>query len=56
MSQILHGAETDLGWMMGWTTLLFVASMVGWTLWAYAPWRRQLMEDAGRIPLEGGDA
>jgi len=55
MSQLLHGAQSDLGWMMGLTTLLFIASMVGWTMWAFAPSRRKAMEDAANMPLDGGD-
>jgi cbb3-type cytochrome oxidase subunit 3 len=42
------------------STLLFVAAYVGWAVWAYAPSRRAVMEDCGRIPfdedLPGGDA
>ncbi|HHO49911.1 MAG TPA: cbb3-type cytochrome c oxidase subunit 3 [Deltaproteobacteria bacterium] len=52
MSQLLHGAESHLGWLMGWTTLLFFSSMIGWTWWAYAPSRRGLMERASQIPFE----
>ena len=55
MSQLLHGAESNLGWLMGWTTLLFFTSMVGWTLWAYAPSRRAAMDAASRIPLDDGE-
>ena len=48
---------TELGWLMGGTTLLFVACFIGWTLWAWSPRNRELMEAAGRIPLdEGGPA
>lgn len=58
MNQVLHaGAETaQLGTLMGFTTLFFVVVMVGWTAWAMWPSRKEQMEAAGRIPLEGGDA
>jgi cbb3-type cytochrome oxidase subunit 3 len=50
------GAETaELGTLMGLATIVFVAALVGWTTWAWWPGRREQMEAAGRIPLEGGD-
>jgi cbb3-type cytochrome oxidase subunit 3 len=55
MSQLLHGAESEMGWLMGWTTVLFFSSMVGWTLWAFSPSRREAMDEASRMPLDGGD-
>lgn len=55
MSQILHGAHSDLGWLMGTTTVVFFSLMVAWTVWTFAPSRRQLMDEASRLPLEGGD-
>lgn len=55
MSQLMHGVHSDLGWLMGLTTLLFISSMVGWTVWAFAPSRRQLMDQASRIPFDGGE-
>ena len=55
MSQLLHGSHSELGWLMGLTTVLFVSCMVAWTVWAFAPSRRQAMEDASRIPFEGGE-
>lgn len=57
MNQVLHaGAETaQLGILMGWTTAFFVVTMVGWTAWAWWPSRKEQLEAAGRIPLEGGD-
>ncbi|MEQ1564811.1 MAG: CcoQ/FixQ family Cbb3-type cytochrome c oxidase assembly chaperone [Myxococcota bacterium] len=58
MNQVLHeGAEAArMGWLLGFTTLLFFGTMIAWTVWAYAPSRRVWMEQAGRIPLDGGDA
>lgn len=58
MNPVLHaGAETaQLGELMGFTTLFFVVMMAGWTAWAWWPGRKEQMEAAGRIPLEGGDA
>lgn len=55
MSQLMHGAHSDLGWLMGLTTILFISSMVGWTIWAFSPGRRELMDQASRIPFDGGE-
>lgn len=56
MNQVLReGAEmAQLGWLMGLTTILFFVTMVGWTLWAFAPSQKQRMEEDARIPLDGG--
>jgi cbb3-type cytochrome oxidase subunit 3 len=48
-------ATAELGTWMGLATVVFVAALVGWTVWAYSPSRRERLEAAGRIPLEGGD-
>ncbi len=56
MTVLRMGAETaQLGSLMGGTTVVFVAFMVAWTAWAWWPGRREQLEAAGRIPLEGGD-
>ena len=57
MNQVLHaGAETaQLGFLMGITTVFFFVTMVGWTVWAFAPGRRVAFEAAGRLPFEGGE-
>jgi cbb3-type cytochrome oxidase subunit 3 len=57
MNQVLHaGAETArMGELLGFTTLFFLLTMVGWTVWAWSPGRRLAMEAAGRQPLDGGD-
>lgn len=53
MNQVLHaGAETaQLGVMLGFTTLIFLVAMVGWTWWAWAPSRREKMDQAALLPL-----
>lgn len=56
MSQLLHGAHSDMGLLMGLTTLLFFSTLVGWTLWAYAPGNRETIERASRLPFEGEDS
>ena len=33
MSQLLHGAHSDLGLLMGITTVVFFSALVGWTIW-----------------------
>jgi hypothetical protein len=57
MNQVLHaGAETArLGSLLGYTTVFFLVTMVGWTLWAWAPGSRLAMEAASRLPLDGGE-
>ena len=57
MNHVLRAAgdSVSLGWLMGLTTLLFIAAFVAWTWWAYAPSRKAKMEEAGRIPFEGED-
>lgn len=57
MNNVLRaGAATaDLGSLMGLTTVFFVACLLGWTWWAWSPARRQGLDAAGRIPLEGGE-
>ncbi len=55
MSQLLHGAHSDLGWLLGGTTVLFFSCMIGWIVWTFAPSRRALMDEASRLPLDGGE-
>jgi cbb3-type cytochrome oxidase subunit 3 len=46
-----------LGWLLGLTTVVFVVWFVGWTVWAYLPRNKQMMEEAARMPLmDGGDS
>ena len=46
--------SVQLGWLLGAMTVVFLVAFLGWTWWAYAPSRRQLMEEYGRIPFEEG--
>lgn len=57
MNPVLHaGVESaQLGWLLGTTTVLFFASMVGWTTWAFWPGSRQKFAKAAAMPLDGGD-
>ncbi len=50
------GASVDMGWLLGAVTVGFFLSFLYWTWYAYAPSRRALMEEASRMPFEGGDA
>lgn len=56
MNQVLReGAEmAQLGWLMGCTTILFFATMVGWSIWAWMPSRREALAKAALLPLETG--
>lgn len=50
---IRQAAESvQMGWLLGLMTIVFLVAFVGWTWWAYAPSRRQLMEEYGRIPFD----
>ena len=50
---IREAAESvQMGWLLGLMTIVFFAAFVFWTWWAYAPSRRELMEDYGRIPFD----
>lgn len=47
--------NTELGWLMGMTTVCFVACFLGWTWWAMRPANREHWEAIGRLPLEDDD-
>lgn len=50
--------STEMGWLLGATTLVFFASFLGWVAWVYAPSMRTTWEAHGRMPLDdatGGD-
>ena len=53
--------RTELGWLLGATTLFFLLAFVAWTVWVMSPTNRDRMEAWGRLPLEddlelgGGD-
>lgn len=53
---IREAAESvQMGWLLGLMTIVFFAAFLWWTWWAYAPSRRGLMEEYGRIPFDGSD-
>ncbi len=47
-------ASVDMGWLLGGMTLVFFASFLYWTWYAYAPSRKEFMEKAALLPFEGG--
>jgi len=48
--------QVRLGWLLGLTTVVFLAWFVGWTVWAYLPSNRERMEEAARMPfMDGGE-
>ncbi|MEZ4237247.1 MAG: hypothetical protein R3F59_14065 [Myxococcota bacterium] len=57
MNPVLHaGAETaQMGWLLGWTTVIFIGAMLGWTWWVFSPSRAEMFEEVGRMPIDGGD-
>jgi cbb3-type cytochrome oxidase subunit 3 len=59
MNQILQAAAEGvrLGWLMGLMTAFFLAWFIGWTVWAFAPRNKAMMDEVARMPLsDGGDA
>jgi cbb3-type cytochrome oxidase subunit 3 len=49
------GRQSELGWIMGIMTVLFLGSFLGWTWWAWSARNRQAMEEAARMPLNDGE-
>jgi cbb3-type cytochrome oxidase subunit 3 len=49
-------ASVGLTWVMALMTVVFLGIFLGWTWWAYAPRRRQQMEEAARLPFNDGGA
>ncbi len=49
-------ALVDHAWVLGVTTVLFIACFLGWTWWAYASVNRERMDEAARLPLLEDDA
>jgi len=48
-------ASTDLGWVLGLTTALFLAAFTGWILYALAPANAATFRAAARLPLDSSD-
>jgi cbb3-type cytochrome oxidase subunit 3 len=46
--------SVDLTWIMGVMTAVFLVFFLAWTWWAYAPHRKQFMEEAARLPFNDG--
>jgi cbb3-type cytochrome oxidase subunit 3 len=59
MNPIVNAAadSSELGWLMGLTTVLFIATFVFWTWWAYTAKNKARWEADSRLPLnDGGDS
>jgi len=53
MTVLKEGAAmAEMGTLMGFTTALFIAVTVAWTLWAYWPSRKAEMDAAALLPFE----
>lgn len=53
MTVLKEGAAmASLGGLMGAMTLVFMATMIGWILWAWWPSRTDAMNAAAALPLE----
>lgn len=46
---------SQMGWLLGIMTVVFLAVFVGWFLWAYDPGRKKDMEAAARMPFNDGE-
>ncbi len=57
MNELTHAAAASIGlrWLLGATTVIFLACFAGWAMWAYASHNKQRMDEAGRLPLVLGD-
>jgi cbb3-type cytochrome oxidase subunit 3 len=59
MNHILQAAAENvrLGWVLGVMTVFFLLWFIGWTVWAFAPRNKALMDEVARMPLsDGGDS
>jgi hypothetical protein len=48
-------ASVQLGWVLGSLTVLFLASFLFWTWWAWTGRNKARWEADSRIPFNGGD-
>ena len=57
MNPVFRAAAETIpnGWIMGVTTLFFLATFLGWAIWAWLPQNRSRLEAAARLPLDDGD-
>jgi cbb3-type cytochrome oxidase subunit 3 len=59
MNPIINAASdgSTLGWLMGITTVVFIATFAYWTWWAYTARNKARWEADSRLPLnDGGDS
>jgi len=50
-------ASVQMGWLLGGTTIVFIACFLAWVWYAYTPRHKELMEQAAQMPfMDGGDA
>ena len=45
-------SSAGLGWILGINTILFMGVFIGWSLYLWAPSRKQELDATGRLPLE----
>ena len=53
MNHVLSQGAALVGhaWLLGVTTVLFVACFLGWTWWAYSSANRERLDEAAWLPL-----
>ena len=57
MNHVLHdiAATTTGDVLLGVMTVVFLVFYVAWTLWAWSPKNRALMNESAYMPLDEGD-
>jgi cbb3-type cytochrome oxidase subunit 3 len=48
-------ASVEFGWLLGVMTAVFFVTFMYWVWYAYAPSRRGMMQEAARMPFDGGE-
>ncbi len=58
MSPIVHQVSqtTDLGWVMGVMTLVFLGSFMAWSWYAWNPKNKAIHEASSLLPLDDSEA
>lgn len=51
---VSQGAESvvPMGWVLGGMTFFFLATFIGWAVWAWLPANHKAFDEAARMPLE----
>ena len=57
MNTLLQAAResVQMGWLLGLMTIVFFVFFLAWCWWTWHPANRELMEEAARMPFDGGE-